>query len=337
MLLEQRREYDLTRIPFNKSIRYKELCEALCIERQRGSKLQKQMNDLLKDFEIVKDGREYTIIKYYTEKDRLDKLYFDNIKSHVEMLICTLLTYPTIIDSRKIDMSEFLEVLSIVNKDYNITKYGENKRYATELLDIDDISYTDIFFNETDTMFSRIIRDSLNELQDKKIIEYDKYSVLVKKIFNEKGKWIDKEEYELLLDWERKAILTCQNEVLTDMGYTKESQIFADGDIAKKRYRDEVAKRLNCDYFHNRYKLIINTNHILEYTIKDQIERKKVEKACNKLVKKKVMESKQGKLKLLSDEYRQLYIDNFIDSSVDNNFRAKYKELQKLEEELNVQ
>ena len=221
MLLEQRREYDLTRIPFNKSIRYKELCEALCIERQRGSKLQKQMNDLLKDFEIVKDGREYTIIKYYTEKDRLDKLYFDNIKSHVEMLICTLLTYPTITDSRKIDMSEFLEVLSIVNKDYNITKYGENKRYATELLDIDDISYTDIFFNETDTMFSRIIRDSLNELQDKKIIEYDKYSVLVKKIFNEKGKWIDKEEYELLLDWERKAILTCQNEVLTDRKSTR--------------------------------------------------------------------------------------------------------------------
>lgn len=332
MLLEQRREYDLAKIPFNKSIRYKELCEALNIERQRGSKLQKQMTDLSKDFEIVKDGYNYTILKYYTEQDRLEKLYFDNIKSHVEMLICTLLTYPKVTNSRKIDMSEFLEVLSIVNKDYCITKYGENKRYATELLNIEDILYTDIFFNETDTMFSRIVRDSLNDLQDKKIILYDKYSVLVKKIFDEKGKWIDKEEHELLEDWKRQAILTCQNEVLNDMGYTKESQIFADGEIVKKRYRDEVAKRLNCDYFHNRYKLIINTNHILDYTIKDPIERKKVEKACNKLVKKKVMSSKQGKLKLLSDEYRQLYVDNFIDSDVDNNFRYKYKELQKLEE-----
>ena len=83
----------------------------------------------------------------------------------------------------------------------------------------------------------------------------------------------------------------------------------------------------------NRYKLIINTSHILDYTIKDPIERKKVENACNKLVKKKVMSSKQGKLKLLSDEYRQIYVDNFIDSEIDNGFRYKYKELQKLEEE----
>lgn len=333
MLSAKRKQYDLSRIPFNIAMRYRELCEALNIERQRGSKLQKQMNDLSKDFEIIKEGREYTIIKYYTEQDRLDKLYFDNIKSHVEMLICTLLTYPKLTNSRKIDMSEFLNVLSIVNKDYCITKYGENKRYATELLDIEDISYTEIFFNETDTIFSRIVRESLNDLQDKKIILYDKYSVLVKKIFDEKGKWIDKEEYELLKDWERQAILTCQNEVLNDMGYTKESQIFADGEIVKKKYRDEVARRLNCDYFHNRYKLIINTNHILDYTIKDPVERKKVENACNKLVKKKVMSSKQGKLKLLSDEYRQIYVDNFIDSEIDNGFRYKYKELQKLEEE----
>ena len=333
MILAERKQYDLSQIPFNIKMRYRELCEALNIERQRGSKLQKQMNDLSKDFEIIKEGMEYTIIKYYTEQDRLDKLYFDNIKSHVEMLICTLLTYPKLTNSRKIDMSEFLNVLSIVNKDYCITKYGENKRYATELLDIEDISYTEIFFNETDTIFSRIVRESLNDLQDKKIILYDKYSVLVKKIFDEKGKWIDKEEYELLKDWERQAILTCQNEVLNDMGYTKESQIFADGEIVKKKYRDEVARRLNCDYFHNRYKLIINTNHILDYTIKDPIERKKVENACNKLVKKKVMSSKQGKLKLLSDEYRQIYVDNFIDSEIDNGFRYKYKELQKLEEE----
>lgn len=333
MLLEERKQYDLSRIPFNVSIRYKELCEALDIERQRGSKLQKQMNDLSKDFEIIKEGREYTIIKYYTEQDRLDKLYFDNIKSHVEMLICTMLTYPHVTNSRKIDMGEILELLKMVNKDYNITKYGENKRYATELLEIDDIAYTDIFFNETDTMLSRIIRESLNDLQDKKIIMYNKYSVLVKKIYNEKGKWVDKEEYELLKDWEKEAILTCQNEVLSDMGYKKESQIFADGDVVKRQYRDEVARRLNCDYYHNRYELIINTKHIMDYTIKDPIERKRVKKICNTLVKKKVISSKQGKLKLLSDEYRQIYVDNFIDSEVDNNFRAKYKELQKLEEE----
>lgn len=332
MILSERKQYDLSQIQFNVKLRYRELCEALNIERQRGSKLQKQMSDLSKDFEIIKEGREYTIIKYYTEQDRLDKLYFDNIKSHVEMLICTLLTYPKMTDTRKIDMGEILELLKMVNKDYNVTKYGENKRYATELLDVDNVSYTDIFFNETDMMLSRIIRESLNELQDKKIISYDKYSVLVKKIFDEKGKWIDKEEYELLKDWERQAILTCQNEVLNDMGYTKESQIFADGEIIKKKYRDEVAKRLNCDYFHNRYKLIINTKHILDYTIKDPVERKRVERACNKLVKKKVMSSKQGELKLLSEEYRQIYVDNFIDSEVDNNFRAKYKELQKLEE-----
>ena len=129
MILAERKQYDLSQIPFNIKMRYRELCEALNIERQRGSKLQKQMNDLSKDFEIIKEGREYTIIKYYTEQDRLDKLYFDNIKSHVEMLICTLLTYPKMTDSRKIDMGEILELLKMVNKDYNVTKYGENKSH----------------------------------------------------------------------------------------------------------------------------------------------------------------------------------------------------------------
>ena len=71
----------------------------------------------------------------------------------------------------------------------------------------------------------------------------------------------------------------------------------------------------------------------MEYTIQDPIERRRIEKICNNLVKKKVMSSKQGELKLLSDNHRQVYVDNFIDSEVDNNFRAKYKELQKLEEE----
>ena len=168
MILAERKQYDLSQIPFNIKIRYRELCEALNIERQRGSKLQKQMNDLSKDFEIIKDGREYTIIKYYTEQDRLDKLYFDNIKSHVEMLICTLLTYPNVENNKKFDMKDLLEVLSIVNKDYCVTMYGDNKRYANDLLDIEDISYIDIdiFFNESEPMLKRIVRESLNDLLD---------------------------------------------------------------------------------------------------------------------------------------------------------------------------
>ena len=335
MILAERKQYDLSRIPFNIKIRYRELCEALNIERQRGSKLQKQMNDLSKDFEIIKDGREYTIIKYYTEQDRLDKLYFDNIKSHVEMLICTLLTYPNVENNKKFDMKDLLEVLSIVNKDYCVTMYGDNKRYANDLLDIEDISYIDIdiFFNETEPMLKRIVRESLNDLQDKQIILVKMHTVIVRKKFNDKGKCIGIDPFELKEDWEEEAFITCKNEVLKDMGFTKESQLFAKGQDIKKKYRDEVASRLGGHYYHNRYELIINTKHIMEYTIQDPIERRRIEKICNNLVKKKVMSSKQGELKLLSDNHRQIYVDNFIDSEIDNGFRYKYKELQKLEEE----
>lgn len=251
------------------------------------------------------------------------------------MLICTLLTYPSVVSSRKLDMRELLELLRIVNKDYCVTKYGDNKRYATDLLDIEDINYDNIsiFLNETEPMLKRIVRESLLNLQDKQILLVKLHTVIVKKIYNSKGKWIDIDPYELTKEWEEVAFLECKNEVLKDMGCTKETQIFARGELVKKQYRDEVARRLGGDYYHNRYELIINTKHIDEHTIQNEAERKKIESICNKLVKNKLMNSKQGKLKTLSEDYKQIYINTFVDSSIDNRFRYKYKELQKMEEE----
>lgn len=331
--MEQFEDYDLSNLQFNTKLKYSELCEMFNMERERGSKLQKQIRTLEKDFEIYKKDKYYIIIKKLTEKEKLEKLYYNNIKSHIEMLICTLLTYPIIERNKKFDMPDLLQVLSIVNNDYKSTKY--NKEYATMLLELEDLEYNNIniFFNETEPLLRRIVIESLNNLEDKQILLVKRHTVLVKNEYDEKGRIIKSIPHELENDEEEEAFIICKNEVLKEMGFTKESQVFASGNYIKKRYRDKVSMKLGHDYYYTRYELIINTKHIMEYTIQDPIEKRKIEKICNQLVKKKIMSSKQGELKLLSDNYRKIYVDNFIDIEVDNNFREKYKELRKLEGE----
>lgn len=315
---------------FNKPMKYSELCNVFGIEKKRGGYLQKQLNSLRKEYEIEKNGKYYIIIKKLTEQDKLDIIYYDNLKSHIEMLMCTLFTFPKYCTSVKFDMKGLMNVLQIVNNDYHITKYGKNKKYANELLGLEDDNGKNlsIFFGETEQMIQRIIKETLKELEDKQIIKINKTVVLAKKVYNKKNNKILKiEKHELNSDESIDAFMQCKKETLKELGFKKESELFKLPNSMRLKYISMVSNKINHDYYYYNYRLILNTKHIKEYVIKDEEQKKRIERSCNNLIKKKIISSNQGELKTLSKNYKQTYVDALIDIDNDLGLRYKYKNM----------
>lgn len=319
---------------FNKKIKYKELCTIFGLETMKGGYITRQIESLQKDYEIIKEEKYYIIIKKLSVKDKLDILYYNNLKAHVETLMCTLFTLPKKNIEVEFDMKGLMNILKIVNEDYHDTKYGRNKAYANILLGVedDDEEHISMFFNETELILQRIIKETLKELESKQIITKFEIPTFAKKIYNKKtGKVIRVEKHKITKPEDYDAFMQCKKETLREMGMESETELFNKGMLARFEFIRRVANNVGHDYFYTTYRLILNTKHIYELCITDPIEKAKIEKSCNYLVKRKLIESKQGALKFLSDDYKQVYIEAFVDSTVDMGLRNKYKELRKLE------
>lgn len=320
---------------YNVELKYKELCSLFGLEVKQGNSINKQVERLNKDYEIIKRGRYYVILKRLSNKDKLDIIYYNNIKAYIEMLMCTLFVLSTKKNELTFDMKTLMQVLKLVNKDYNETKYGKCKSYANILLGVDDEGNNKIsmFFNETELMLQRIIKESLNDLKDANIIDITEIPTLCKKIYDEKThKVIRVEKHQIIKPDDVEAFITCKRETHLDMGYQTEGDLNDKGYYTRMQFRHQVAKNINHDYYYTTYKIIINTKHINNFVINDYEEKQQIENTFNQLIKQKIIESKQGQLKLLSYDYKKIYIDAFVNTSKDLGLRYKYKELRKLEE-----
>lgn len=324
---------------FNTPIKYKEICNIFGLEMKQGGFVQRQIDELRKEYEIIKEGRYYYILKKLSAKDKLDILYYNNLKAHVETLMCTLFTLPKKNTEVEFDMKGLMTVLKIVNEDYHDTKYGKNKSYANILLGVSDENeeHISMFFNETELILQRIIKETLKELELKQIITKFEIPTFAKKIYNKKtGKVIRVEKHKIIKPEDYDAFMQCKKETLREMGMESETELFNRGMLARFEFIRKVANNIGHDYYYTTYHLILNTKHIYELCVTDTIEKAKIEKSCNDLVKRKLIESKQGALKFLSDDYKQVYIEAFVDVNSNMGLKDKYKELRKLEE-LNVQ
>ena len=320
---------------FNIELKYRELCDVFGLEVKQGGSIKKQVERLQKDYEVIKKGSYYIIIKRLSKQDKLNQQYYNNIKAYVEMLMCTLFVLSTKEKVLEFDMKTLMQVLKLVNKDYNETKYGNCKFYANILLDIDDDDENNItaFFNETELMLQRIIKDALDCLKSASIIDVTEIPTFGKRVYDPKThKVIKVIKHYMRKPDEIDALLQCERETFLEMGYENKQDLYDKGYSTRMTYRHNVAKNLNHDYYYTTYKIIINTKHIYDFMIEDEEEKKYIESVFNQLIKQKIIESKQGYLKLVSYDYKQTYIDAFIDINKDKGLRYKYKELKKLEE-----
>ena len=319
---------------FNVELKYRELCDVFGLEVKQGGSIKKQIERLQKDYEVIKKGGYYIIIKRLSKQDKLNQQYYNNIKAYVEMLMCTLFVLSTKEKVVEFDMKTLMQVLKLVNKDYNETKYGKCKSYANLLLNVEDTNDDNIsdFFNETEILLQRIIKDALDCLESASIIDVTKIPTFGKRIYNPKTHRVIKvEKHYMRKPDEVDALLQCERETFLEMGYKSKEDLYNEGYSARMNYRHQVAKKINHDYYYTTYKIVINTKHIYDFMIEDEEEKKYIENVFNQLIKQKIIESKQGYLKLLPYDHKQTYIDAFIDINNDKGLRYKYKELQRLE------
>lgn len=331
-------DVDSVIVPFNTKLRYSDICDIFNLEKKGGSYITNQISELKKTYNIIKEGRDYLITHRYTPEEILRLQYYDNLKQHVEVLLCTLFTLPKLETIKTFYMKDLLEVLSLVNADYYKTKFDENLQIAVDLLEVKDDTL-EFFMNETQPMLRRLVNDALDELEDRRLITIYKIPVLAKIRIDDYGNKVTK-PHELSLDNEEiesqeeldellKLFQEAQYEAMHDIGFEKMSDLTKKGLPTINKHRGLTASKLNHDYYYYKYKLILSTKYIQNYAIKDIKERNKINKACNNLVKTKILNSQQGKLKNVGYEDKVKYIDAFIDIDNDYGFRKTYDEIKR--------
>lgn len=333
-------EFDELEVPLEQKLRYREICNIFKLEQKQGGAISNQINELQKEFKITKEGRYYMILKRLSPIDKLEAQNYENLKLHLETLLCTLFKIPNCKPIRKFTMKELMRVLQIVNEDYHETKLPENIKIGSNILGIEDNLFEssknhtfknslEIFLEETEPMLQRTIKDALKSLENKKIIKLEKMEILAKQEYDDIGNSTHTTTKKVDNDNIKKDFLEAQKRVLDKLNRETEEELRKGGYLMIHKYKTMTAKELGYDYYFYEYKLILNTEYINNYAIKDIQEKIKINKICNNLVKKKILNSKQGNLSLIDDEYKTRYTDYLVDISGDFGLRDIYKETRK--------
>lgn len=334
---------------FNTKLTYNELCECFNLQKLRGGYIKRQIELIEKDYELERDGKYYIIIKKLTTQEKLNIQYHNKLKSHIEILMCTLFAIPKDDFVVAFNMKQLLQLLQLVNRDFHDTKRKDNIKIARELLcidseliEIDDGRLKDsleIFMEETEPMLSRIVKEVMKSLSDKKIISKKEMCILAKRVYkNGKVSYTDTKEIntELLekefLESQYKALNMLYEDKLIEK--PEEPFVNKQGSYMINKYRELTAMQMKYEYWYPKYILTLNKNYLSRFerfVIRDIKEKCKVNELCNQIVKNKILTSKQGNLKYIDYDDRVKYVDVFIDTNNDYELREIYKEREKEE------
>ena len=334
---------------FNTKLTYDELCEFFNLKKVRGGYIKRQIELIEKDYELKRDGKYYIIVKKLTTQEKLNIQYHNKLKSHIEILMCTLFAIPKEDFVVSFNMKQLLQLLQLVNKDFHDTKRKENIIVARELLSIEsDLVVAsdgkvkdslEIFMEETEPMLSRIVKEVMKSLENKKIISKKEMYILAKRVYK-KGKPTFTETKEINTNLLEKQFLESQYKALNIL-YNDgliykpdEEYVNIQGLYMINKYRELTAIQMGYEYWYPQYILTLNKeylNRFERFVIRDIKEKCKVNELCNQIVKNKILTSKQGNLKYIDYDDRVKYVDVFIDTNNDYELREIYKEREKEE------
>ena len=271
---------DTSKLVIGKTVKnYKVLCELLGQEVKDGKAKKYQLENFKRYFEWEKAGQKFTIMDIYDtplEKEDLRKLGNNSIYTQAIEII--LLQYLSRQDgyTRTLTKKKWWELLGITNH-----KYG--RMTEKELLQLDKILTSfEIrhFYQRCNKKLEQILFSSLNNLKNRKLINYQIQTVIVT-TDEETGK----DKYFLATDDNLKSILEVERYVLHDvLGYEKIFQVFLR--FKQKEYYQKINEilyeRYGWNYYFKQVKIIYvqeNIQKVLpeaELNLKKQFLNKKV-------------------------------------------------------------
>ena len=178
-------------VTFNKALLYKELAEMFELEFKEGGSRKRQLEKLMRNYEILKYGKHYIITH---ELNQLDKLLAKpklTIQDYIVPLVYTYMhngKYNGIIEKTK---GNILKDLSIINDNFYAVR-NDPYKYAI-MLDENLDGYDLMRYTETSyKMFCNILDDALFDLSDRKLAFVSKIKMTLKIYTNKNGKVIKK-------------------------------------------------------------------------------------------------------------------------------------------------
>lgn len=269
-------------IEFNKTYRYKELCEALGKENVVGSYKTTLLKNLYKNYEVLHKNGFYKIIREYTQEEKETKEIRGMYQKLLEAILSNFLSQH---ESYSVCMSmiELLISCGIVNTDFKFCKY--NIHSSSVILKSDPYDLEE-YITKSYNILSRLFKDNLKQLEDKSLIKCRKGYKLFK--LNQTGLQ-SSSKVVTLGSREETIIIKAEEESLKEMGLTKlyeayqnESNIEMFKKISNRKIKEQFPEY---DGYYKIYHITLNRTGLWEN--KNNIYRQLNNKIQTKLLKNK--------------------------------------------------
>ena len=190
---------------------------------------------------------------------------------------------------------------------------------CAEIIKQDEVGL-EIFTKESEPMLKRIIRDVLYDMQDRQLIKVTEIPVVAYRTYDVDRKLFYTTRHEVTEEKEVAELLEIKRNILAKFNVRKETEL---NYHERSYFRDLIAKEYGAHYFYYKYNIILNKIGLTETQDCDIIELKK---SFNNHIQEKINNSKQGGLKNLTKEEKNIYIKYCIDITKDYKLRYLSKE-----------
>ncbi len=304
-------------LEFNKSYKYKELCEALNLERKTGSSKIYQLQRLQSQYEILKNGTYYTVLREYTDQEKsiidLKGMYQKSIEAILSDVLSKQKENLLVVST-----GQLMQMCALVNQDYMYCKY--NPIYASLILDT-DLDVFENYLNTTYSMLGNLIKRVLEQLAKKDIIFYRKSFRIYKKENN----------YTIPLDIEPESkdeekILEIEQRIIKELGCRNLRDVYANHNNIlnfQLKVAIEITKIFPGYTGYCRVHRISFNPKFMDYN------KKNVCKEINMHIKEKIKTNDRKELEELDEKLLNTYIEATIELSCPYNLKEtimKYKE-----------
>ncbi len=296
-----------------KKLTYKEICSIMNEEQKNGGKNRELQLKRWKDYGVVKEGKYYLLDDSSFVPPLVDKR--SKYTSYIEILLLNQLSSLNKTDAN-FTYRELIELLGLVNEHYYFAKYNQ-KEYIEKLMSeygedsYEMLSYSlNIFFSKTKKMLKRLLKNSINIIENKSIIFQNKTIVLYKKEYNlETGRHhvelhtCDKKETAKFLDM--------QKEVMNKYKISKIKQYYSLDKQTKKDYNTDINKKIKETFNYDLYSCGINVVYSKKQAKEYSTEYiSGIKNKLNENIQDKLLNSKE--LNIISKELKEQFVKDFI-------------------------
>lgn len=220
-------------------VSYKRLCDVLEIKPKGGNSKIAHLEDIKRFYEID-DTNKIIVVRKLTDEEIKTIECRGKFAKHIERLLMALLVN----ENKKVfSYNELYEKLGMVNKEYVKQFYSRDivfKEYdlsCSNMVCSDDekiglISLNlNVFYTVTKKQLKEILISSLNSMQNRSLLLYNKTFKLGKKVYVEKynsfkveSRECTKDECETILACRRNAMVECNMDKLNDLYYKQKEE-----------------------------------------------------------------------------------------------------------------